>query len=76
MVSMDLMICMPRVISMWLLPLAGGGGSRCHSQSVGVRCSRLVAEEGSGWGAFAEQRLERGDALVCASIMCLSVPII
>ena len=27
MVSMDLMICMPRVISMWLLPLAGGGQS-------------------------------------------------
>ena len=56
--------------------VGGGGGSRCHSQGVGVRCSRLLAEEGLGWGALAEQRLERGDALVCVSIMCLSVPII
>ena len=56
--------------------VGGGGGSRCHSQGVGIRCSRLLAEEGLGWDALAEQRLERGDALVCVSIMGLSVPII
>ena len=68
MVSMGVMICMPRVISMWLLPLAGGG-----AVGVIVKVSASAAADfwpRRGWGGVRSRSSDWSEGMrwsVCPS---------